>query len=222
MWVYWYIVRFTGERPFRENALDVVRSYAMGVRKSEFRLTSRTYLPKRWFDANLSHTHVALDDALEQGAVLQHVRGKPETAGAECHAPPRQCCSDSAGAGAAGGVRRRGRASEINQPYHNPDFQEWVERFFRAARREVYDRRHAIVEAVGLWRGAAVADIGAGTGLFTRLFARAVGPEGKVYAVDISREFVRNIQRLARAEGFTNVAGVVNTQTRRAPAAGFH
>lgn len=69
MWVYWYIVRFTGERPFRENALDV-RSYAMGMRKSEFRLTSRTYLPKRWFDANLSHTHVALDDALEQGALF--------------------------------------------------------------------------------------------------------------------------------------------------------
>ncbi len=105
-----------------------------------------------------------------------------------------------------------GARPEINQPYHNPDFQEWVERFERPGR-EVYDRRHAIVEAVGLWRGAAVADIGAGTGLFTRLFARAVGPEGRVYAVDISREFVRNIQRQARAEGFTNVEGIVNTQT---------
>lgn len=69
MWVYWYLVRFTGERPFRENALDV-RSYAMGMRKTEFRLTTRSYLPKRWFDANLPHTHVALDDALEQGALF--------------------------------------------------------------------------------------------------------------------------------------------------------
>jgi hypothetical protein len=69
MWVYWYLVRFTGERPFRENALDV-RSYAMGMRKSEFRLTSRTYLPKRWFDESLPHTHVALDDAREQGALF--------------------------------------------------------------------------------------------------------------------------------------------------------
>jgi hypothetical protein len=69
MWVYWYLVRFTRERPFRENALDV-RSYAMGMRKTEFRLTSRTYLPKRWFDADLPHTHVALDDALEQGALF--------------------------------------------------------------------------------------------------------------------------------------------------------
>jgi hypothetical protein len=69
MWIYWYLVRFTGERPFREVALDV-RSYAMGMRKSEFRQTSRTYLPKRWFDEGLPHTHVALDDALEQGALF--------------------------------------------------------------------------------------------------------------------------------------------------------
>ncbi|MBI3897676.1 MAG: exonuclease [Gammaproteobacteria bacterium] len=68
MWIYWYLVRFTGERPFRENALDV-RSYAMGMRKSTFRQTSRTYLPKRWFDER-PHTHVALDDALEQGTLF--------------------------------------------------------------------------------------------------------------------------------------------------------
>jgi hypothetical protein len=80
MWVYWYLVRYTGERPFRENALDV-RSYAMGMRKSEFRLTTRSYLPKRWFD-ELPHTHVALDDALEQGALFcnmlaENLKGPP-------------------------------------------------------------------------------------------------------------------------------------------------
>jgi hypothetical protein len=67
MWVYWYLVRYTGQRPFRENAVDV-RSYAMGMRKSLFKETSRTYLPKRWFDPKQKHTHVALEDALEQGA----------------------------------------------------------------------------------------------------------------------------------------------------------
>lgn len=68
MWIYWYLVRFTGERPFRESALDV-RSYAMGMRRSTFHMTSRTYLPRRWFDAR-PHTHVALEDALEQGAIF--------------------------------------------------------------------------------------------------------------------------------------------------------
>lgn len=69
MWVYWYLLRFTGERPFREVAVDF-RSYAMGMRKVSFQETTRTYLPKRWFDAELPHTHVALDDALEQGAAF--------------------------------------------------------------------------------------------------------------------------------------------------------
>jgi hypothetical protein len=68
MWIYWYLVRYTGERPFRENALDI-RSYAMGMRKSTYQKTSRTYLPKRWFDER-PHTHVALEDALEQGALF--------------------------------------------------------------------------------------------------------------------------------------------------------
>lgn len=69
MWIYWYLVRFTGERPFREHALDM-RSYAMGMRKCEFRETSRSYLPKRWFDESQKHTHVALDDATEQGTAF--------------------------------------------------------------------------------------------------------------------------------------------------------
>jgi len=68
MWVYWYLVRFTGERPFRENALDI-RSYAMGMRRSNFHMTARSYLPKRWFDER-PHTHVAIEDALEQGALF--------------------------------------------------------------------------------------------------------------------------------------------------------
>ncbi len=109
-------------------------------------------------------------------------------------------------------VEAPGARHEINIPYESPDFDQWVAVFERAGR-EVYDRRHEIVEATGAWNGAAVADIGAGTGLFTRLFARHVGPQGKVYAVDISRTFVKNILRTARAEGLHNVEGVVNTQS---------
>jgi hypothetical protein len=75
MWVYWYLVRFTGERPFKENALDI-RSYAMGMRKSEFRQTARSYLPRRWYDEGLPHTHVALDDAREQGALFCNMLGE--------------------------------------------------------------------------------------------------------------------------------------------------
>lgn len=109
-------------------------------------------------------------------------------------------------------VEAPGARHDINVPFEDAEYEHWVGIFERPGR-EVYDRRHQIVEATGVWRGAVVADIGAGTGLFTRLFARAVGPEGKVYAVDISRGFVRNILRTARAEGLQNVEGIVNTQT---------
>jgi len=53
MWVYWYLLRFTGGAGrSAQHAIDV-RSYAMGMRKTSFQETTRTYLPKRWFDASL-------------------------------------------------------------------------------------------------------------------------------------------------------------------------
>ena len=97
----------------------------------------------------------------------------------------------------------------INSYYENPDWQQWVNTFERPGR-EVYDKRHAIVDATGIRPGMAVADIGAGTGLFTRLFAERVGPQGRVYAVDISRPFIENIVRTSQQRGFLNVEGVVN------------
>lgn len=40
MWVYWYLVRFTNERPFGESTIDT-RSYAMGMRKASFSKAAR-------------------------------------------------------------------------------------------------------------------------------------------------------------------------------------
>jgi len=68
LFIYWYLRRFAGESPFSFAALDV-KSYAMAVLGTEFRETSKRNMPKRWFE-NLPHTHVALDDALEQGALF--------------------------------------------------------------------------------------------------------------------------------------------------------
>lgn len=71
MWIYWYFMRFTGRRPFSEAGIDM-RSYAMGMRKADFRHAGKNYLPKRWFSEQ-PHTHVALDDAREQGALLMNM-----------------------------------------------------------------------------------------------------------------------------------------------------
>jgi predicted methyltransferase len=107
----------------------------------------------------------------------------------------------------------------INRPYQDPDYQQWVDRFERPGR-EVFDYRRQILAAAGVSASMTVADVGAGTGLFTRLFAEAVGPGGKVYAVDISQGFIRNVLRTANEQGLANVEGIVNSQTSAAlPAA---
>ena len=105
----------------------------------------------------------------------------------------------------------QGAAPEINAPYRNPSYEQW-RKSFETESREVYSQRHAIVEAAALRPGMAVADVGAGTGFFTRLFAARVGAAGRVYAVDIAREFVAGNLRRAREQGHDNVIGIVSTQ----------
>ena len=100
----------------------------------------------------------------------------------------------------------------INRHYENPVFDQWVATFENPGR-EIFNKRHAVVQASGLSAGMVVADVGAGTGLFTLLFARQVAPGGRVLAVDISDTFVTNIVRRARAWGLNNVTGVVNKPT---------
>jgi len=68
MFVCWYLTRFTGENPFSHSALDI-KTYAMAMLKKDYRDSVKRNMPKRWFD-NLPHTHKALDDAIEQGALF--------------------------------------------------------------------------------------------------------------------------------------------------------
>jgi len=50
-----------------------------------------------------------------------------------------------------------------------------------------------------------VADFGAGSGFFTRAAARAVGPHGVVYAIDIHRDMLTRLSNLAPMEGLSNI-----------------
>ncbi len=99
----------------------------------------------------------------------------------------------------------------INDYYlADPDYEDWV-RIFESPGREVYDKRKAVVRALDIRPGMDIADIGAGTGLYTRAFSHEVGSEGTVYAVDIARNFIDGIDQQAKAAGVQNVVGVVNT-----------
>ncbi len=99
----------------------------------------------------------------------------------------------------------------INEQFETgTSYQKFIDQFEREGR-EIFDKRMEILDAVGLQSGMTVADIGAGSGLFVPLFARAVGASGRVYAVDITPVMVNNILRRAREAGLSNVAGEVNT-----------
>jgi ubiquinone/menaquinone biosynthesis C-methylase UbiE len=106
-------------------------------------------------------------------------------------------------------VERRSVPPELNERYLDPDVERWTYIFENPAR-EVFEQRFRIVQQSGVVPGMSIADIGAGTGFFTMLFARAVGPMGKVYAVDISPGFVDAIEKRAAEYRVDNVEAVVN------------
>ena len=100
---------------------------------------------------------------------------------------------------------------KINEPFRRPNVKEYLKKF-EAEDRENYARRHEIVAALELAPGMAVADIGAGTGFFTRLFAERVGPGGRVYAVEIAPQFLEHIAADARKHRQTQVTTVLGSQ----------
>jgi hypothetical protein len=68
LFVYWYLIRFAGESPFSFSALDI-KTYAMALLKKDYRKSTKAGMPKHWFDPH-RHTHIALDDAIEQGELF--------------------------------------------------------------------------------------------------------------------------------------------------------
>lgn len=68
MFVYWYLMRFVGRSPFGSSALDI-KTMAMVMLGKDYSDSTKSNMPKRWFD-ELPHTHVALEDAIEQGVLF--------------------------------------------------------------------------------------------------------------------------------------------------------
>lgn len=107
-------------------------------------------------------------------------------------------------------------ASEVNiQPGFNDEWRRddigpLIDRL-ETESREIFTERFNLAAVVGPPPGAAIADIGAGSGFMTNIFARQVGPAGRVYAVDISDELMRHVAEGASAAGLTNVDTVVCT-----------
>lgn len=96
----------------------------------------------------------------------------------------------------------------INDKFEkDPDAKQFA-KTFEGESREIFTSRLDILKACQLKTGMAVADIGAGTGLYTRLFAKEVGPTGKVFAVDIAPTFLTHIKKTCADEKIHNVETV--------------
>jgi ubiquinone/menaquinone biosynthesis C-methylase UbiE len=84
---------------------------------------------------------------------------------------------------------------------------------FEAPNRAEVLRIQTVMDDLGIVRGSAVADIGAGGGWFSMIAARRVGPEGVVYAEEILPKYTRFIARRAKREGLNNVRPILGTVT---------
>ena len=86
---------------------------------------------------------------------------------------------------------------------------DWLER----PEREQEERPDLAVAALNLKPGQSIADIGAGTGYYTRRMARIVGEKGAVYAVEIQQEMLDLLTNKMAELKIKNVKPILGTVT---------
>jgi ubiquinone/menaquinone biosynthesis C-methylase UbiE len=72
-----------------------------------------------------------------------------------------------------------------------------------------WQQPEAVIKSLSIQPGHRVADLGAGGGYFTFRLADAVGPTGKVYAVDVDKGSLDYIARRAEEQGYANVETIL-------------
>jgi len=86
------------------------------------------------------------------------------------------------------------------------DAEKWSH-VFDDPQRDEWQKPHEVIQALALPPGAAVADIGAGTGYFSVRLANMLKP-GKVYAVDIEPDMVKYLAERAKRDALPNLVAV--------------
>jgi DNA polymerase III alpha subunit (gram-positive type) len=69
LFMYWYMMKFVGKSPFSFSAIDI-KTYAMAMLGKGYRQSTKKNMPSHWFPKGVPHTHIALDDAREQGLLF--------------------------------------------------------------------------------------------------------------------------------------------------------
>lgn len=70
-----------------------------------------------------------------------------------------------------------------------------------------------VIEELKVKADDRVCDLGAGSGLFTRLMARKANGKGVVYAVDIDAELLKHVERTAQEQKLTNIKPILASET---------
>ncbi|MDX2034312.1 MAG: class I SAM-dependent methyltransferase [Blastocatellia bacterium] len=96
----------------------------------------------------------------------------------------------------------------VAQDHHPRDPQAYIKRLDSEERAKQL-QVPKVIETLKLTAGQRVADIGAGSGLFSRPLAEAVGREGVVYAVDIEPAMLKYIDKTAQERKLANLRTVL-------------
>lgn len=98
-------------------------------------------------------------------------------------------------------LKGQDRYKKMVKKYRTKIYIEMLER----PERDSFQKPAEIMAALALKPGERVADVGAGSGYFTRLIAKAVGSKTKVLAVDINPDILEYLGKRMADEGITNV-----------------
>lgn len=81
LFTYWYLIRLDVQSREAERAVSG-KTYAMAMLKKPFRESTKKAFPKHWF-GSAPHTHVAVEDAVEQGMLFMNMLEENKKSGGD-------------------------------------------------------------------------------------------------------------------------------------------
>ncbi|MEO8051082.1 MAG: methyltransferase domain-containing protein [Acidobacteriota bacterium] len=106
------------------------------------------------------------------------------------------------------GLTLAGSVAQSNAQLAARKAEEWVNTL-EGPQRVATQKIDTVLSKLSLKPGMVVADIGAGSGVFSRPLAKAVAPAGKVYAVDIQQDLLDHIDQRDKEENIDNIQTVL-------------
>jgi hypothetical protein len=90
MFVYWYLIRFCGRSPFSFSGIDIKTLAYAAMGSESYRAASKKNMPKHWLPSSASLSHVAVEDAREQGKLFFNIRAALKQTAARGQAKERK------------------------------------------------------------------------------------------------------------------------------------